>query len=199
MQTTNGSVIATLETSHPWTIQNNSGSPVYEFTSNGSFTFELKLPDGSILEVTAEVDWIDTSLNPANLIVARRAVSVPSTGWQWNSFDLSYSSPPVVIPTPITVNDGENYPIPLIRDVSTTGFFISACVDKGNSLCGPSTQTHSFDYMVFDRDVAKLYSRIDVGVLSSSTLGLGDYFSLRSVFDVSPYVWTAAQTYSQDT
>lgn len=56
---TNGSVVAKMTPSEPVTITNNSGSDLYTFSDNGSFTFEFKDMVGNSGTAKATVFWID--------------------------------------------------------------------------------------------------------------------------------------------
>jgi large repetitive protein len=56
---TNEDVIAALVSNRPFTVTNNSGSPTYSFTENGSFTFEYADEDGNEGTMTATVSNID--------------------------------------------------------------------------------------------------------------------------------------------
>jgi len=59
---TNGPVVATLTTidENKVEITNNGGSNQYEFTTNGSFTFEFRDAAGNTGSKAAQVTWIDT-------------------------------------------------------------------------------------------------------------------------------------------
>ncbi len=56
---TNGTVVATLTPSENVTVTNNGGSFTYEFTTNGSFTFELVDDAGNVGTAVATVANID--------------------------------------------------------------------------------------------------------------------------------------------
>ena len=59
---TNGPVVATLATidENEVFVINNGGSSQYEFTTNGSFTFEFRDAAGNTVSKAAQVTWIDT-------------------------------------------------------------------------------------------------------------------------------------------
>ena len=57
-ESTEGNVIATLETSEEVTILNNNGNNKYTFTHNGEFTFEFIDKAGNKGLAIAKVDWI---------------------------------------------------------------------------------------------------------------------------------------------
>lgn len=59
---TNGNVKATLNPSESVTVTNNGGSAEYEFTDNGSFTFEFKDAAGNTGTATATVNYIDKTI-----------------------------------------------------------------------------------------------------------------------------------------
>lgn len=58
-QSTSSDVLATLETSEPVLITNNSGRSSYSFKENGTFTFEFVDAAGNTGTATATVNWID--------------------------------------------------------------------------------------------------------------------------------------------
>lgn len=78
-------------------------------------------------------------------------------------YQKEYASIPVIIATPSTDNNGNNYPIPQVRNVTRTGFELKICVDAGQPQCDETANPENIDVMVFDRDVAATLSWIAVG------------------------------------
>ena len=69
------------------------------------------------------------------LVRAGRVEDVAANRWTTVLLHKTYNSVPVVIATPSTDANGNNYPIPLIRNITTTSFEISLCVDNGSPSC----------------------------------------------------------------
>ncbi len=135
-----------------------------------------------------------------------------SDSLQWTNISLSgtYSSVPVVIATPVTSancagtcsgtgsGNGGMYPIPLVRNVTTSGFDISMCIDGGNTACTTGASAETFHYFVFDVDDAANYSWIEAGTTANVDVGGVDTAETYTTsFVATPHVWTQAQTYSQ--
>lgn len=135
-----------------------------------------------------------------------------SDSLSWTTINLtgSYATAPVVLATPVTTancpgtcsgttaGNGGMYPIPLVRNVSTTSFEISMCIDGGNTTCDTGASTETFHYFVFDIDDAANYDWIEVGTTSNVDVGGANTAqSYSTSFAATPYVWTQAQTYSQ--
>lgn len=104
-----------------------------------------------------------------------------------------------MLATPVSEYDGNNYPIPRIRNITTTGFEMSVCVDTGQSTCSSTSSTHDIHYVLVDTKAAELYAWIDVGKVSANTNGSSTPFSFSSysAFTASPYVRTTPQTSRQ--
>lgn len=62
-------VTASISLDEAATITNNSGSNIYVFTDNDSFTFEFEDEAGNATSETAEVDWIDRSIPKASVVL----------------------------------------------------------------------------------------------------------------------------------
>ncbi|GBE06374.1 hypothetical protein BMS3Abin10_02024 [bacterium BMS3Abin10] len=113
-------------------------------------------------------------------------------------FNNTYANTPVVLVTPVTDSNGNNYPIPAVSAVNTTGFDVSLCVDAGSSTCEATYSQETAHYFVFDVDKANQLSWIDAGTKSSvSTDGSSTSLTFGKTFSNAPSVWTTAQTYSQ--
>jgi len=98
--------------------------------------------------------------------------NIASTRQTINFADITshiYSQAPIVLATPNTQNGNDSYPIPRIRNVTTTGFEISICLDDGNSTCGnPSPE--DIGIFVVDRDKASCAENFDTGIKAVSLL-----------------------------
>lgn len=117
--------------------------------------------------------------------------------WQTVSFDHPYHSPPVVVATVITDNNGDNAAFPAVRNVTTGGFEIAVCVDDGGSSCASSPSAEDIDYFVINLDVVDDYSRIDAGLITAPTDGSNTLVTFNTTFGTAPLVWSTPQTYSQ--
>ena len=131
-----------------------------------------------------------------------------------NSFNslvsLLWYSIPVILATPVTyancpgtcsgttAGNGGMYPIPVVKDVSTTGFNFSMCVDGGDVACTTSASSETFDYFVFDVGAVSSLSWIDVGTLTVTTAGADTTLTYGKTFSNTPVIWTTPQTYSQN-
>ncbi len=62
-------------------------------------------------------------------LLTHGTVNITGMNRQTVNFSGDYSQPPVVIASPQTDNNVNNYPIPTIRNVTTSGFEIAVCVD----------------------------------------------------------------------
>ncbi|MCA9402351.1 MAG: hypothetical protein KC897_01105 [Candidatus Omnitrophica bacterium] len=135
----------------------------------------------------------------------------------WTTVNLvnSYTTVPVVIVTPVTAANceavgacagnstgggGGMYPLPLVRNVTTTSFELAMCVDGGNATCDtdPGVSSETFHWFAFDVDTADDYDWIEVGTTSGVAVdGSGTAETFTTSFAATPDVWTQAQTYSQ--
>lgn len=135
----------------------------------------------------------------------------------WTTVNLinSYSTAPVIIATPVTAANceaagacagnstsggGGMYPIPIVRNVTTTNFEIAMCVDGGNTTCDtdPGISSETFHWFAFDVDDAENYDWIEVGTTTNVAVdGSGTAETYSTSFTGTPDVWTQAQTYSQ--
>ncbi len=138
-----------------------------------------------------------------------------SDSLNWTSITLSgtYASAPVIIATPVTAvnceaqgscagnstgGGGGMYPIPIVRNVTTTGFDISMCVDGGNTACSTGVSAETFHWFAFDVDDAANYDWIEVGTTTNVDVSGGNTSgTFTTSFATAPVVWTQAQTYSQ--
>jgi len=189
-------VLATLiNFSETWTVLNNSGSLDYVFTWNGSFDFILEDVFGNTWIVTATVDWIKSV--PENIIQPWVINNVGPLEWETVYFVRNYSSTPYVFATPISYNNWDNSPVPLIRNITTNSFQIASCTDNGTSNCDLSANDEDYNYFVVDPNEVSSVSWMDVGIVSASANGSDTAVSFNKIFANNPYVWASSQTYSQ--
>ena len=88
--------------------------------------------------------------------------------WRSVPFHAEYQSPPVVLATPVTDNNPGDSPIPMIRNVTTTGFEFAVCIDYGNPTCETSgVSSEDFHYFVVDVDLAANHNWIDAGFVNN--------------------------------
>ena len=113
------------------------------------------------------------------------------------TFDRTYTSTPVVLTTPITDNNGNNYPIPRLRNVSTTGFEISICVDAGAATCSATPSAENIGYFIWDVDKAATYNWIDVGTVSTKTDWTTTNITHAPALSGAPRTWLSSQTNAQ--
>ena len=125
-------------------------------------------------------------------------VNISNFQTQLISFRNTYSSTPVVIVSPVTdIIDDDNYRMPLIYEITTTGFNITMCEDQGASTCDLTYAEEGMHYFVFDVD-ATLPSWIAIGTLSGVTTAGGDSaVTWGKTFSNAPRVWVQSQTYGQ--
>jgi hypothetical protein len=128
-----------------------------------------------------------------------------SLSWASISLTGTYTTPPIILATPVTSANnasigGGYYPIPLVRNVGTTGFDFSMCVDGGSTDCTTSAEAETFHWFAFDIDEAATFDWIEVGSTASvATTGADTAETFSTSFTNTPAVWTQAQTYSQGT
>jgi hypothetical protein len=128
-----------------------------------------------------------------------------SDSLDWTSIQLAaaYSNPPVILVTPATDNNsiaqGDGYyPIPLVRNVTTSGFDLSMCVDGGSETCTTSALAEELHWFAFDVDDDADYDWIEVGTSAGvATNGSDSAEAFSTSFANVPAIWTQAQTYSQ--
>ena len=124
-------------------------------------------------------------------------ITITWMNWETITFENEYQNTPVVLATPVTDNNWNNYPIPTIRNITTTWFDVSVCVDKWAATCATWVNAETVDYFVFDIDEADNYSWIEVGTSSVATDWSNTNISFSNSFSNSPILWTTAQTYNQ--
>ncbi|HDK42536.1 MAG TPA: DUF2341 domain-containing protein, partial [Candidatus Pacearchaeota archaeon] len=133
-----------------------------------------------------------------------------SLNWSWIFFSNSYASAPVVIATPVSytncpgtcsgtsAGNGGMYPIPLVKDVTITGFNLSMCIDGGSTTCTTGASSETFNYFVFDVDAVSSLSWIDVGTVTNvATDGTDTNFNFGHTFTNAPALFVSANTYNQ--
>ena len=179
------------------TITNNGWSVNKLFTENWSFVFEFEDSFGNTWSATATVTNIYTEWVESDVIVSSEVTNIQTNVFQTVYFERYYDQTPIVLATPRTTNNGDNYPIPVIRNVSRTGYEISICVDAGNTTCENTWIAEDVDIMIVDVDQVGTYSRIDAGVIATSTNGWLTNFAYNTSFSSSPYIFTTPQTANQ--
>lgn len=124
---------------------------------------------------------------------------VANTSRQTITFDRTYNSTPVVIATPVTASQTNNYPLPVIRNVSRTGFQFAMCIDAGATTCmAQATGTvEDFHYFVVNKDLATQYAWADVKTGIITTAGADTALSFNKTFANVPIIWASSQTYGQ--
>lgn len=111
----------------------------------------------------------------------------------WHTF----TSAPIVLATPQTQNNWDNYPIPRIRNVTATWFDLSICLDTGSITCDPNPNAEDIGIFVVDVDAALCIDNIDIGTTIIDTDGTDTAFTFNDTFTNEPYVFTTPQTSSQ--
>jgi len=170
-----------------------------------------KLKSGIILILTLLFIVIISNFVSAEEVIGEvgNVTVTDSLVWTWIDFEASYDSTPVIIATITTMNNcpgtcsgtssgnGGNTQTPLIADVTTLGFNFSMCIDAGSTTCATGMVAETFDYFVFNVDVADTLDWIEVGTKSATTNGANTAISYTTSFAGTPDVWTTAQTYAQ--
>jgi cysteine-rich repeat protein len=188
--------------------QNNlGGSCIYTGSSTNLsgdqlsvYGLSLSASSSCTLTYTAQVS---TGQNTRNwLLVPGKILNnyqVANTSWQTIAFDRTYNSTPVVIATPITNSQTNNYPIPVIRNVTKTGFQFAMCIDAGwkNCLAQNTWTVESFHYFVANKDLATQYAWVDVKTGVVTTAGANTALSFNKTFANIPIIWTSSQTYGE--
>ena len=131
------------------------------------------------------------------MIIARKERDIVSQQWRTVDFERTYSTPPLVLITPVTDNNGNNYPIPQIRNVTTNSFELTVCVDEGDIFCSTMVNSEDVHYFVIDRDLVDQLSWIDAGVVSVASDGSDTSVVFNKTFANNPYVFTTSQTSNQ--
>ena len=156
-------------------------------------------------------DSVQRGLGNSPVYEAGEVTVADSLDWTTITYANSYSTTPVVLATPVTANHceaqgtcagnnsvGGMYPIPIVRNVTTTSFDISMCVDGGSQSCATGVSSEDFHWFVFDVDTAANYDWIEVGTTPTVDVGGGNTNETYATsFSGTPDVWTQAQTYSQ--
>ena len=111
------------------------------------------------------------------------------------TFTNSYSQSPIIIATPSTNNQADNNAlIPVITNVTTTGFDIKLCQDAGLTTCSTILSSEDVDYMVFDKEKTNNYSWIEVGSVSALSNGGNTPITFNKTFANTPYIFAQSQT-----
>lgn len=123
--------------------------------------------------------------------------SVSVSPWKRIYFNKTYTQNPIVLVTPSTQNNWENYPIPRVRNVTTTYFELSSCVDKWEVTCDASSSSETFDFFVWDRDIIDSTPWISAGIKTVTTAWGNTLTSFGTTFSNIPYVFTTPQSSNQ--
>lgn len=110
---------------------------------------------------------------------------------------VSFDSTPLILATPNSQNNGDNYPIPRIRNVTTGSFDVSVCLDRGATTCDATANNEDLAIFVVDQDTVACSAGIQAGTVTAATNGANTSFSYGQTFVNTPYVFTTAQTSSQ--
>jgi hypothetical protein len=102
-----------------------------------------------------------------------------------------------VFATPQTDANGNNYPIPRIRNITTTSFELSVCVDRGQPTCDTTALGENIGIVVVDTDLAPLVPGIDIGTRVTASNGSNTPITFNKTFGAIPSIFTTAQTSSQ--
>jgi hypothetical protein len=117
--------------------------------------------------------------------------------WLYVPFTTGYSITPVVLATPQTQSNGENYPIPRVRNVTTAGFELSVCLDSALATCDPNPNPEDIAIFVVDMDKVAMVDGMDAGIMGTATNGANTALTYNKTFLNVPYIYTTSQTYSQ--
>jgi hypothetical protein len=82
--------------------------------------------------------------------------------------DHTYDATPIILATPNSQSNNDNYPIPRIRNVTTTSFEISICLDDGNTTCGTASP-EDVGLFIVDTDKASCAENFAVGTTTVTT------------------------------
>ncbi|MCF7834899.1 LamG domain-containing protein [Candidatus Gracilibacteria bacterium] len=171
------------QSTYPWTLSGGGGEKiVYAEFDDG--TNKVTVEDTIILDIPP--------------LLRNGLVTITGMNRQTITFPSSYTQIPVVIATPQTDNNGNNYPIPTIRNVTITGFEIAVCVDSGDVTCASNPLSEEIAYFVFDVPQANALDWIEVGTSSVATNGSNTNISFTSNFSNTPVLRTTTQTYNQN-
>lgn len=107
-----------------------------------------------------------------------------------------YDTVPIILTAPNTQSNNDNYPIPRVRNVTTTSFEISVCLDDGNSTCGHPTP-EDIAVVVVDPDKVACSEYIDAGTQTVTTNGGNTPLTYNKTFANMPYIFASAQTNNQ--
>jgi hypothetical protein len=170
---------------------------------------DLPLDDADEGAGTKQYSIYATYDTPLNYETGQETIS-DSLVWTSISFENTYTEPPVIFSTPVTAanceanggctgnnTNGGEPPIPTVRNVTTTGFDISMCIDDGLTTCSTSKLAETVDWFAFEAGTTDDFSWIEVGTSTVSTNGSDTSITLKNAMVNTPAVWTQAQTYSQ--
>jgi cysteine-rich repeat protein len=108
-----------------------------------------------------------------------------------------FNSTPYVFATPNSQNNGDNYPIPRIRNVTTGSFDVSVCLDRGATTCDATAADEDLAIFVVDQDSASCSVGIQAWTIDATTNGANTAVSFGTSFTSNPYIFTTAQTSNQ--
>ncbi|MDD9953414.1 MAG: hypothetical protein OXR66_03695 [Candidatus Woesearchaeota archaeon] len=151
--------------------------------------------------------YIDGVLNQTcgNQVIGEAgATQVGNFTFVYITFNNTYASVPVVIATPASQNAGaaedNNGFVPVVKDVTTTGFNVSLCSDNGAATCDTTTELEDVHYVVFDVDAIANYDWIAAGTTTGiNHNGADNAVSFGKTLSGTPHVFTTTNTYNQNT
>lgn len=125
--------------------------------------------------------------------------SVGDTSTHSITFSNNYESIPVIIASPVTENSAfDNYIIPVITDITNTGFNLRLCIDAGATDCAAPEAEEKIHYFVFDIEATQNYDWIEVGTKQGVITNGGDTeISFSKSFTNTPLLFVQSQTYNQ--
>ena len=138
--------------------------------------------------------------NTEKIIVGYNVTNVDDTvqSINYSTFtNNTYSSPPIVLATPQTDNSTNNYPIPVIRNITTGWFDISICLDAWDATCASSPPTEDISIFVVDTDRSACTDHIEAWTIDVATNWSDTAFTFTNAFTNLPYVFTTPQTSNQ--
>lgn len=157
----------------------------------------LNLAAGGTCTLTYSVE-LDSWPDLSDWVIVPGRVTVEGMNWQQVSFGRTYNTVPLIFATVTTNNNGNNTPVPAVRNVTVNWFEIAVCVDAGSINCSSNPAAESVDYFVVNMDLVDNYSWIDAGTTTLDTDGSNTRVNFNKTFSPKPSVWATPQTYSQN-
>ncbi|MDD9953415.1 MAG: Ig-like domain-containing protein [Candidatus Woesearchaeota archaeon] len=130
------------------------------------------------------------------------STQVEDFNFQYITFANTYSNAPVVIATPASQNaaaaDDNNGFVPVVKDVTSTGFNVSLCRDNAATTCDTDTDLETVHYVVVDPDAITAYDWIAAGTTAGiNHNGADNAVSFGKTLSGTPFVFATPQTYTQ--